>query len=110
MLIFIFFFTTCALAESKVDCANVKNTLTKFRIENHIGAMGLYVNTPNMNCYLFSGTVAKNNKRPITENNLWQIGSITKSYFSAILLQLEAESESGKIHVKFNINQKGGSY
>jgi len=104
-LLITFFCVTGAFSENK-NCEQLKNTLSTFRTEHHIGAMGLYVSTPRVNCYLFSGTISKNNKKPITENNLWQIGSITKSYFSAILLQLEAESESGKIPVKFNINQK----
>src|SRR3989338_5699934 len=94
------------LASTKIDCKKYENALTKFRVENRIGGMALYVRSPNAQCYVFSGSLKKWSDLPITENNLWQIGSITKSYFSAILLQLEAESESGKLPIKFNIGQK----
>lgn len=99
-------FATSSFGANKAQCAQLQDILNKWRINNHVVGMGLYVDSPNAHCYLFSGVVKKGSKKTVTENNLWQIGSITKSFFSVILLQLEAESESGKIPVKFNINQK----
>jgi D-alanyl-D-alanine carboxypeptidase len=98
-------FCTNVFSAENAECANLKNILNEFRNQYHIGGMALYVSTPKLECYLFSGTIHNQSKKQITENNLWQIGSITKSYFSAILLQLEAESEAQKIPIQFNISQ-----
>ena len=90
-------------------CAKLQTILNKFRVKNKITGMGLYVHSPRMkpeSCYLFSGSVIKGSYHGISGDNLWQIASISKSYFSAILLQLEAESEAGSLPVKFNLNQK----
>lgn len=90
-------------------CKQVQKLLDNFRINNKIVGMGLFVNSSKLNssqCYVFSGSIKRGANTNISQRNLFQIGSITKSYFSAILLQLEAESEAGKIPIKFNINQK----
>jgi len=98
-----------AYASNTNKCNKLQDMLSQFRINNKITGMGLYVNSPSIksgSCYLFSGSVKRGANQSISKNNLWQIASITKSYFSAILLQLEAESEADKIPVKFDINQK----
>lgn len=91
------------------SCDKLQIALNKFRLKNKISGMGLYVSSSHgksSSCYLFSGYTDRVGPTRISQHNLFQIGSITKSYFSAILLQLEADSETGKIPVKFNINQK----
>ncbi len=95
-----------AHASSANICIQLQQNLDQFRSDNNITGMSLYVNAPHHSaCYLFSGSVKKGVNQQIAQNNLWQIGSISKSYFAAILLQLEAESEAGQIPVQFNINQ-----
>ena len=103
---FIFLNPTFSAALTK--CEKLQNQLNQFRIQNKVIGMGLYYSSEkNTNaCYLFSGSTTRDGLNIITQHNLFQIGSITKSYFSAILLQLEAESQAGKIPFKFNINQK----
>lgn len=51
-----------------------------------------------------SGYTDNSSLNKIDANNLYQIGSITKSFISVILLQLEAENTG------FNINDKLGKY
>lgn len=105
----IFLIVLCIFITTNIysaTCTRLQTILNTFRTDNHINGMALYVNSPKANCYLFSGTLQKNSTQSISENNLWQIGSITKSYFAAILLQIEAESEAHKISIQFNIHQQ----
>ena len=102
-------FVNISISSELSKCSNLNSTLESFRDKNKITGMSLYIHSPiinNKECYLFSGSVHKNTKKPISDDNLWQIASITKSYFSVILLQLESKSESGEIPIKFNINQR----
>jgi len=69
-LLITFFCVTGAFSENK-NCEQLKNTLSTFRTEHHIGAMGLYVSTPRVNCYLFSGTISKNNKKPFDNKAIY---------------------------------------
>ncbi|MDF1655056.1 MAG: serine hydrolase [Coxiellaceae bacterium] len=103
-----------AKPQSSTVCANLQTTLNQFRKNNSsekhmINAMGLYVSQTKDNqplCYLFSGTVRKGIPQPLTKNNLWEIASITKSYFAAMVLQLELASQNKKVPIKFNLTQK----
>lgn len=105
LLIAVGFFDSAQASIASI-CSQLQQNLDQFRTENNISGMGLYISAPHHHlCYLFSGTVKKEAKQAITPNNLWQIGSVSKSYFAAILLQLEAQSEAGQISVEFNINQ-----
>jgi len=53
----------------------------------------------------YSGTVRADSKMPIDENSIFQIGSITKSFISVVLLQYEAEGIEG-----FSINDTVGKW
>lgn len=83
-------------------CKKAQRLLDEFRAQNNIVGIGIYAGS----CYLFSGSAKLGEQKSISQHNLFQIGSITKSYFSAILLQFESESENGEIPITFNINQK----
>ncbi|MDF1759088.1 MAG: serine hydrolase [Coxiellaceae bacterium] len=101
-------------------CANLQVTLNQFRKNNSstkhmINDMSLYISQTKDNqplCYLFSGTVRKGIPQPLTSNNLWEIGSITKSYFAAMILQLEmaTHNKAKKFPIEFDINQKIGQW
>ncbi len=102
-----------ANTSTEMNCVKLQKILNNFRDKHKVTGAGLYVQWGGSNsssCYLFSGTVEKGGNKAITQQNLWQIGSITKSYFAALLLQLEAKSEAGTIPIKFNINQKVGRW
>ncbi|MDF1796302.1 MAG: serine hydrolase [Coxiellaceae bacterium] len=108
-----------AVNMSKV-CANLQVTLHQFRKNNSskkhmINDMSLYVSQTKDNqplCYLFSGTIRKGIPQQLTQNNLWEIGSITKSYFAAMMLQLEmaTHNKAKKFPIEFDINQKIGQW
>ncbi|HZV79222.1 MAG TPA: serine hydrolase domain-containing protein [Candidatus Binatus sp.] len=71
--------------------------------EEHISALSLSVSLPNRpdNINLTTGRMSYQSGGPVPTDSLWQIGSVTKSFTSAVLLQLEAEG-------KLNIDQTVG--
>lgn len=79
--------------------AELQQLLDSFRIKAKVPAAVLTVNYPNGALHNFvSGTVEnKTEKNPnpaeVTTDHLFQIGSITKSFTAAIILQLEAEKK-----------------
>ena len=71
----------------------------------HISALAITV-SPSRDKYMsvYSGySEYENTSNPVTSNNLFQIGSITKSFTTVILLQLEAQG-------KLNINDPVSKY
>lgn len=64
----------------------------------HISAVSLSVNLPNStsNINAVAGTMQYGGGKPITPDNLFEIGSNTKAFTAAILLQLEA---AGKLSI-----------
>ena len=108
-VLMLLFVINIASASNPVSCETLQSALNQFRTKYQITGMALFVSSPKLNqgsCNVFSGSLEKKTQQQISKNNLWQIGSITKSYFSTILLQIEAESEAGKIPVQFNLNQQ----
>ena len=70
-----------------------------------LSGVALAVSLPNsthVDTY-YAGNVSKTSPQPISEASLFQIGSITKSFTSVVILQLEAEG-------KLNINNTLGEY
>ncbi len=87
------------------DGSNTKlqSFLDNWRIQKKVPGVILLVNTPTQHNIFTSGTTQLNGHDPITENTLFAIGSITKTFTSAMILRLEAEG-------KLNINNKIGQY
>ena len=65
----------------------------------------LPINNKMQHYFITYGTTQLNGKTPINPTNLFKVGSITKSFTSAILLQLEANPSNN-----FNINQTLGQW
>lgn len=62
--------------------------------DEHISALSLSVSLPGQpNINLTAGTRAWHSGGPITTDDLWQIGSNTKAFTAAALLQLEAQGK-----------------
>jgi len=61
----------------------------------HISAISVSVSLRGglQNINLTAGTTKYRGSTPVTPHNLWQIGSVTKSFTSATILQLEAEGK-----------------
>jgi D-alanyl-D-alanine carboxypeptidase len=57
-----------------------------------------------------SGQANINTQQSLDVNHLMQIGSTTKSFIANVLLQLEAESESGRLGLDFSIEQPMGHW
>src|SRR5690348_2140520 len=82
------FFSSCFAAKDKTQ-----TLLNNFRIQSHAPAAVLAINLPDKHISTFvSGTTEKkttDNPNPplVTAANLFQIGSITKSFTAVIILQ-----------------------
>lgn len=91
-------FSICYGASSTIS-VELQELLDSFRIKARVPAASLTVNYPDGTLLNFvSGTITnktnKNENPPaVTSNNLFQIGSITKSFTAAIILQLEVEKK-----------------
>ena len=84
-------------ADTSAVRASLRTELIRYlntrRVPEHISALGLAVTfrgrRPSIN--LAVGSTRYRGGRPISLNNLWQIGSNTKAFTAVMLLQLEAE-------------------
>lgn len=88
------------------DTTNIKNDLQQiansyvdaYKKSDHFTAMGITAQCNNINpITVFAGTVGEEDSRTPDMNNLWQIGSNTKSFTSIVLLQLEKENPNFSI-------------
>lgn len=79
--------------------------LKQYREIENISAITLTVDSDKMKATAYSGTTDFFGKKAVNGVNLYQIGSITKSFIAVIILQLEADSE---LHL--NINDKLSVY
>jgi D-alanyl-D-alanine carboxypeptidase len=79
--------------------ADLNNYLTSRAKIEHISAVSLSVNFPNApsNLNVAVGTMQYGGGKPITPDNLFEIGSNTKAFTSSIILQLEA---AGKLSIE----------
>lgn len=70
--------------------------LNTYSFSTHVSALPILVQCGGKPpVYVYSGTMSYDGTRKIIESSLFQIGSITKSFTSVVLLQLAAESEYG---------------
>ena len=78
--------------------------LDSCRIQAHVPGMAISVSLPGeyTTRQFVSGTTKLNGKIKVTSGSLFQIGSITKSFVAAIILQLEAE---GKLSINDPISK-----
>lgn len=85
--------------------ATVDQYLAQHKQDEYISAITLTVDGPQLKnpTTIFSGYTDMTHSMPVTVSNLYEIGSVTKSFTSVILLQLEAEG-------KLNINDPIGKY
>lgn len=111
-----FFFTNCCYANTTVVDSKIQKILDDFRESSSAPAAVLSISYANhkLSNYV-SGTIEKiSPKNPrssdITTNNLFQIGSITKSFTAVIILQLEAEGKLSINDTIFDITKKYGPW
>ena len=113
MALFIAFYTPTTVAHGKFDPTPqlqtaIDNYLQVHGAEEGMSAITLAINAPGLpQITVMSGCkkIPSTSCIPLASNDLYQIGSITKSFISVILLQIEATPNSG-----FNINDSLSKY
>lgn len=73
-----------------------QQALDTFRDNQHVTSATLTISYPNSTEHYMSGEVASGSKEPVTENHLFQAASITKSFISTIVLNLQLQ---GLLHL-----------
>src|SRR5437879_1198693 len=87
ILFFVLLFSFNVYAESR---ENISTFIEKWRQENQIPAVTMAVKTANKSpTYYLKGTTTLNGKTKITDQSLFGIGSITKTFVAATILQLQ---------------------
>lgn len=108
--IIIFIFSPSVFADTKIDKGLLQSFadqyLKQHQVDEHISAVSITMQTHNKKpVTVYAGNISRDNQTPVTKNNLFHFGSITKSFVSAILLQLENIPE-----LNFSINDNIGKY
>ena len=87
----------CAYGDAKLD-NQLQQVISQQRTKNHINAISLSVGLPTKKTIknYVVGTISQESKTPITANNLFRVGSITKNFTAVLILKLVA---SGKINL-----------
>ncbi len=91
---------------------SLQNELDIWRTKNHITSVIVSVqDSTGKITDLVSGTTVLNVKTPISAKNLFGVGSITKTFVSATILQLQEEHKLklGGCHFKC-VNSAGGNF
>jgi len=113
-MMFLFYFD-CSYARSTIN-TTLQQFIDNYRINNHLPAAVLSVNFPNNKTItVVSGTVQNEsfinpNPKLVTPDNLFQIGSITKSFTAVIILQLESEGRLSINNTLADIAQQYGQF
>lgn len=115
LFIFVYSIINPCYAKTNVN-EKIQTHLDRFRKESNSSAAVLSIHFPNNKIANYvSGTTVKStrtNPNPpnVTVNNLFQIGSITKSFTAVIILQLEAEGKLSINDTIYDITKKYGTW
>lgn len=89
------FISITAFANPLVNAVKLQQLANQYlkehRTDEHISAVAITVQYAGnqVPISVYTGHTSYNNQKPMSADNLFQIGSITKSFTSAIILQLE---------------------
>ncbi len=102
----LFFFTIISWSQASTAATNqeLQSFLDSWRSNHHITSVVVStedLNTKNITTYI-SGLVTRHDDQPVTAETLYGVGSITKTFVAAALLQLQ---EEGKIKLDDPIGQ-----
>ncbi len=88
---------SCAYGDAKLD-NQLQQVIIQESAKNHINSLSLSVGLPTQKIIknYVVGTISRTSKTPITANSLFRVGSITKNFTAALILNLVA---SGKINL-----------
>lgn len=92
-IFFICFFNIAFASTQNNWKTQTQNMFNQWRTENHIPGASLTILNMNQNKFanFYSGTTTRDGQQEVDDNALFQIGSITKTFIAAIMLQFEAE-------------------
>jgi len=93
----------CSKVFADSSNSSMQSFLDNWRMQNKVPGVILLMNTPAQHRTFTSGTTLLNGNDHVTSKTLFAIGSITKTFTSAMILRLEAKH-------KLNINDKIGKY
>ncbi|MDF2691211.1 MAG: putative D-stereospecific peptide hydrolase [Gammaproteobacteria bacterium] len=83
---------------------NIQNFINTWRVQNNIPAVAVSISLPKQLPQTYvSGNTTLNGNTPITANSLFGVGSITKTFVAALILQLQQED-------KLSLNDKMGKW
>jgi D-alanyl-D-alanine carboxypeptidase len=97
-LIFFFFYQN-ASANSSIS---LRDYIKNWQQQNKIPAVAFILKSPQMSFEYLSGTSIENGKSKIRENSLFGVGSITKTFVAATILQLQ---ESHQLNLNDSLDQ-----
>lgn len=75
-----------------IDEPAIQKIIEQSRVKYQIPGVAVTINCPSEhNLHEFTAGFGKINEEPLTNDHLFQVGSITKSFIAVLMLQLEAE-------------------
>lgn len=97
-LVAICFLTLHTIAWAETTLARVD----RWRIENNAAGVVLMISTPNGSEIVASGNTTLNGKKHLEISTLFSVGSITKTFMSALIIKLEGED---KLHLNDRLSK-----
>lgn len=92
-----------SIASKATLTKEIEQILTQYRRHYHLPGLSVSIKTPassNIKSYT-SGFTTRSNKRPITPDTLFQVGSITKTFVASMIFQL-IEQKKLTLHDKIS--------
>lgn len=95
LMILIFLCSSIVFADPKQELhSKLQDYVDHWRLANNIPAMAITIDHPQLGIVtVVAGTQKEGSKEILTAANPFQIGSITKTFVAAIILQLEAQGK-----------------
>jgi len=105
-------FTANAFAKVDIDPSHIQDLINSIQQNHHLPGVQVGIkDTETTQSWNFSsGLRDTKTLEPLENDHLMQIGSITKSFVASLALLVEADSESGRLGIEFNIDQTIGHW
>lgn len=89
IFILLYFYFNSAFATPRT----IEQFINQWQRENKIPAVSFIIKAPRYNLYYLSGTTTLNGNKKIDDRTLFGIGSITKTFIAAMILQLQEANQ-----------------
>ena len=86
---------TAAAKNSPISKGDIISFINQWRLQNHVTSVVLNIKNTSTNkeIHFTSGTTTRLSKQPVTTDTLYGVGSISKTFVAATLLQLQEEGK-----------------